>query len=92
VGVVDIDHSDSEDYSKKVPHITYVLDSDLIPYNAYLSDIDIDLFIKYCNDYNLDPPEINNAFYSELVEDVIVYYGDSIVHHPKSGIYFYKNK
>lgn len=74
------------------PRITYILDSNFIPVRTVLSDCDHILFQSQCIKYTMDSIANMASYLDSLKREVIVYYGDSIVHHEAANIDFYKSK
>ncbi len=79
-------------YKKGLPHIGYILDSNFIPINNYFADGQLDLFNDYLMKVHRKRITDSQRLLDSLLANTIVYYGDSIVHYPAAGIYFYKNK
>jgi hypothetical protein len=80
--------ADIADTTTNIPGVMYYLDSKFIPKNVQFPDRSLPLFNKLLG--LLGEPPISNpeAFLDSLKNDVIVYYGDSIVYHPAAGINF----
>jgi hypothetical protein len=70
--------------------IIYRLDSLLIPQNLMLSDGSWEIMNMTLTERGLQTVSSFDQLKEELLSEVIVYHGDSVVHHPAAGIYFYK--
>lgn len=72
----------------RLPQLYYTLDSDFIPQGVIFSDNHDQLINYYLRKLGNEPYEDVQLLYDSLKSEVIVYHGDSIVHHLAAGIDF----
>lgn len=76
--------------AQKLPAFTYVLDKNFIPRRIYMPDGSDHLLNYYLKQLEKDTIADFTKLFDSLIDETIVYYGDSIVHHLSGGINFYK--
>ena len=72
-----------------LPQIRYTLDSKFIPIDAAFGDNQFELMNALLTMQGMRPVGHKKELEDSLMSEVIVYHGDSIVHHPAKGIRFY---
>lgn len=70
-----------------LPNVNYILDTNFIPKRAYFPDRGLDRFQSCLSAMGKEPLTGPQELLQNLLNDVIVYRGDSIVYHPKAGIH-----
>ncbi len=81
----------SIDFNGTAPTILYYLDSNFIPVSCAMQEANSQRYNYYLSRLNRGTVTDFSTLYNELLRNTIVYYGDSIVHHPASGIDFYSH-
>jgi hypothetical protein len=74
---------------RELPYVSYLLDSNMIPKGVFMPDGHFDQMNRLLTRLGRKPIASQERLLDSLLAEVIVYYGDSIVHHPAAGIDFY---
>lgn len=73
----------------RLPQLYYTLDDNFIPQSVIFGDNHDQLINYYLRKLGNEPYEDVQLLYDSLLSEVIVYHGDSIVHHAAAGINYY---
>ncbi len=73
----------------RLPILYYRLDRNFIPTSVAFGDRQKELENQYLSRLNIEQYNDEQALYDSQINEIIVYHGDSIVHHPTSGVNYY---